>query len=110
MRECGIGNGHLSLNIADNHAIWMRRKEELHDTQAGIIAHGGKHVGIPGYAWGSAVFLGHFELSRNIVLQYWKCGIPVKDTSLALGEFDAYFKGSSEESWVDSGSGNLPSE
>jgi hypothetical protein len=48
MRQCGIGDAELSLDIADDEAIGVGREKELRDAQAGLCARGCEHVGVLG--------------------------------------------------------------
>jgi hypothetical protein len=47
MRQCGIGDAELFLDLAYYHASRMSGKQELHDAQSRLGPHGRKHVGIP---------------------------------------------------------------
>jgi hypothetical protein len=45
MRERGIGNVDLGLDVSDDHALGFSGHEE-HDTETRFCAHGGEHVGL----------------------------------------------------------------
>jgi len=49
VRERGIGDGDLGLDIADDHALGLRGHEQLHDAEARFCAHGREHVGEAGH-------------------------------------------------------------
>ena len=54
MRERGIGNVDLGLDISDDHAFGFSGHQKLHDAQARFRAHGREHIGEAGdLSWGS---------------------------------------------------------
>ncbi len=44
VRKSGRGNAESVLDVACNHPLRVRRQEKLHDAEAGLCAHRGKHV------------------------------------------------------------------
>ena len=82
MREGGIWDVDLGLDIADDHALGLSGHEELHDAEARFGAHGGEHIREAGNLSGRHI--GHV----SIILEIWNnsqalfCGtcLPVRAT------------------------------
>ena len=49
--ERGVGDFEFTLNLADDQAFRMGGKQQLHDAEARLGSHGGKHVGVFGDAF-----------------------------------------------------------
>jgi hypothetical protein len=52
MGQRGVGNVELFLNFAYNQALGVGGEQQLHDPQARLGSHGGKHVGVFGDLFG----------------------------------------------------------
>ena len=52
VRERGVGDVQIFLNVTYDEPLGMGGEQELHDAKAGLGAHGGKHVGELGDVFG----------------------------------------------------------
>src|SRR5260370_29896618 len=73
MGEGRIGDLQFFLNLADHESFGMGGEQQLHDSESGLGAYGGEHVGVFGDplcglagGWG---FSGHWHIS--ILLEIW---------------------------------------
>jgi hypothetical protein len=48
MREGGVWNLQLFLNLADDKTLRVGRQQQLHDSESRLCPHGGEHVGVLG--------------------------------------------------------------
>ena len=106
MRERGIRDIQFSLNVADDEAFRMRREEHLHDAQARLSAHGGKHVGVLGDAL--AIFLGlgdEFRLGGGHISIFAAIWVGVKAELSNARDLDF---GSACAAWLIGGAAGLP--
>lgn len=56
MRERGVGDVDLGLDIADDHAFGLSGHEELHDAEACFCTHSREHIGEASDLSGSGVW------------------------------------------------------
>ena len=59
--ERGIGDFEFTLNFGDDQAFGMGREQQLHDSEAWLGSHGGKHVGVFGDAFAGLRWRGSFR-------------------------------------------------